>query len=93
MRTKTSFITYRFKPCNCGCKGSDPWHKTTYRRVVRNVREMTGVMVTRDGYPKEYRAIGYVTLPMSTKPVQVCDCSEGVYPFWIVDYSNLEMDK
>jgi len=27
-------ITNRTKPCNCGCKGRDPWHATSYQRVI-----------------------------------------------------------
>lgn len=30
-------IITRLKPCNCGCKGQDPWHKPTIRRKVREV--------------------------------------------------------
>lgn len=33
-------ITNRIKPCNCGCKGTDPWHARRFTRVLKNVREI-----------------------------------------------------
>jgi len=35
-RPKPPRITTRIKPCGCGCKGADSWHKPTIRRVIRN---------------------------------------------------------
>ena len=40
MQSKTAKpvdITYRTKPCDCGCNGTDSWHKKTQKRVVRNI--------------------------------------------------------
>lgn len=33
-------ITYRVNPCNCGCKGGDPWHAATFYRVIRSIRRL-----------------------------------------------------
>ena len=30
----TATITTRQTPCNCGCKGTDPWHQRSYTRVI-----------------------------------------------------------
>ena len=29
-------ILTRLKPCHCGCKGEDSWHKPTIKRVIRD---------------------------------------------------------
>jgi len=39
--TKTQAkITNRLSPCRCGCKGGDPWHARSFKRTVRDVREV-----------------------------------------------------
>jgi len=77
--TKTEPILNKLKPCGCGCHGSDPWHKATYRRVVTITSSTTGT----------------VKLPYSTKPVRVTrhDYGEGVFGCWIVDVSSIDFDK
>ena len=34
------------KPCNCGCKGTDSWHKTWFKRVVKTTDGKTGTIKT-----------------------------------------------
>ena len=34
---KKQTIQTRTEPCNCGCQGSDPWHKKYYTRTVTNI--------------------------------------------------------
>ena len=31
------YVLMRKGKCNCGCKGRDPWHAMSIKRVVRNV--------------------------------------------------------
>lgn len=38
--TKPVTVTNRLAPCNCGCKGSDPWHQRSYTRVVSNIEQV-----------------------------------------------------
>lgn len=40
--TTTSKNIRRDRPCGCGCKGTDPWHRRTFDRVVRNVEVVVG---------------------------------------------------
>lgn len=81
---KAEQIINRLRPCRCGCGGKDPWHKSTYRRVVTKATETEGT----------------VQLPMSTKPVRVTRESwfsellnRPNYGAWIVDRSSIEFDK
>jgi hypothetical protein len=36
-RTVRREIRIRWQPCRCGCQGSDPWHRSSYVRVLRDV--------------------------------------------------------
>ena len=47
-------IDARFTPCRCGCKGKDPWHAATFRRVVHDQ------VPVRDGPEKQGR-VGRLT--------------------------------
>lgn len=84
MRTG-EMILNRFKPCSCGCKGQDPWHKASYRRQV----------ILTPNY-----LVGYVMLPFSTKPVKVeRDSFYGpttgrlCFGAWVVDRDSIIFDK
>ena len=86
---KAEQIIARLSPCNCGCQGQDPWHKSTYRRVVRNVEQVS-----------EFRQRGEVRLPQSSKPVVVYregfyseKCGRVLYGAWIVDRSTIIHDR
>jgi len=35
------YIRMRSEPCRCGCGGQDPHHKTHYRRVIRNIKDVS----------------------------------------------------
>jgi hypothetical protein len=48
-------IIYRLRPCTCGCKGQDPWHRSEYIRRITLSDDSTGT----------------VRLPMSSTPVTV----------------------
>jgi hypothetical protein len=37
IQTKAQKILTRVRPCSCGCKGRDSWHKRSLRRTVHNV--------------------------------------------------------
>ena len=72
-------IINRFETCNCGCNGSDPWHKKVYRRKVKEISAIEGT----------------VRLPFSTKPVRVTRRIYGEISFglWIVDRDSIIFDK
>jgi len=36
----------RTKPCNCGCKGADSWHKQWFKRIVQTTDGKTGTIKT-----------------------------------------------
>ena len=92
--TSTERITYRATACNCGCSGSDPWHRREYRRVVSNATPMNGECKTRDMGTLKYKQVGWVRLPMSTRPVRVCDANTYTASArWVVDYDSIHFDK
>lgn len=31
-------VIMRVEPCRCGCKGADPWHRSTFKRVIRDAQ-------------------------------------------------------
>lgn len=68
-------------PCRCGCKGRDPWHKSWYRRVVRDIKDL----------PNGGRE-GLVRMPYSTQPVRVFQGTSGS-SVWTVDKDSIEHDK
>lgn len=81
MASKAVMILNRMHKCNCGCGGSDPWHKRYYRRVVTQITDVEGT----------------VQMPYSTQPVRVTrrivDASRGVYCSWTVDRDSVVFDK
>ena len=87
--TSTEQIIARLAPCGCGCHGSDPWHRPTYQRVVRNIEQVS-----------EFRQRGEVSLPQSSLPVTVYRdgfysevCGRVLYGAWIVDRETIVNDK
>lgn len=78
-KTRTQDIMTRIQSCGCGCHGRDPWHKSSYRRIVRQTSATEGV----------------VRLPMSTRPARVSrtDFGNGLFGMWIVDRDSIVFDK
>ena len=75
--SKANLIINKLEVCGCGCHGSDPWHRSEYRRVVK----------TTPGSLE-----GTVIMPYSTKPVRVVrDTPNGIV--WVVDRSSIVFDK
>lgn len=31
-------ILMRVRPCNCGCKGTDPWHRSKFKRKIYDIK-------------------------------------------------------
>lgn len=73
-------ITTRFagKSCGCGCKGTDPWHRLTFVRTIRNVRDEQGSCPVRGFFaysvggerPRvEYDRIGEARFPWGVEVV------------------------
>jgi hypothetical protein len=58
-------IFNRDEACQCGCKGQDPWHQWTYKRVI-----------TLD---PNSATTGTVRMPYSTKPVGVYLTPFGIW--------------
>jgi hypothetical protein len=64
--------------CTCGCHGSDPWHRTWYKRVV--------TVATADALE------GTVRMPYSSKPVRVTR-DVVKHGLWVVDRNSIVFDK
>lgn len=86
MATKEKSTVFRFgnMTCNCGCRGTDPWHRRSYRRVVT-----VGSDPTR----------GTVSLPWTSHPVPVTrtdyvsDTGRIVYGDWWFDPDKIVCDR
>tara|TARA_R110000868_G_scaffold227910_2_gene480867 strand:+ start:376 stop:639 length:264 start_codon:yes stop_codon:yes gene_type:complete len=84
--TNKELILARFKPCGCGCKGADSWHKPSFRRVVQLTPN---------------NLVGFVQLPFSSIPVKVTrDSFESrlnpgtfCYGLWVVDRNSIVYDR
>ena len=66
--------------CRCGCHGSDPWHRSLYKRTVT----VTG------------QDEGTVKMPYSTQPVRVTQAYYGdvkLSNLWDVDRDSIVWDK
>lgn len=79
---QSELIINRIKPCNCGCGGSDPWHQSTYHRIVTRWSDTEGT----------------VKMPYSTKPVRVTREAftvgdRVVYGGWCVDRDSIVFDR
>ena len=82
-------VTNRLSKCYCGCQGQDPWHKQSYRRVVRSISK------TANGEQ------GFVSMPYSNTPVRVTRTSYGIsettgreiFDNWTVDRDSIVFDK
>lgn len=61
--TRTEDITTRLTSCRCGCKGQDPWHKASYKRVVRNRCHVSEDRTTAAGHLYRILVRGQVQLP------------------------------
>ena len=82
--SKTKSKVYRRKPCGCGCRGRDPWHQSSYLRVV----EIASATATE----------GWVRLPMSTDPVRVTRkaydiVGAQVFGDWMIDADSVNHNK
>ena len=80
-------ITTRYKPCGCGCKGADSWHKPTISRKVRNLK-VERAPVHLDSIQARV-ATGEAQMPWGMEPVQALvsvfpDGRTGRYADWIL---------
>ncbi|MFA5376305.1 MAG: hypothetical protein WC455_11225 [Dehalococcoidia bacterium] len=76
---RRQWVINKMVPCNCGCHGQDPWHKSNYRRLVNQTSDTEG----------------WVKMPYSTKPVRVTRRAYDATHFgpWIVDRDSITWDK
>jgi len=56
-------IHNRIDPCGCGCKGADPWHAKTFKRVLQDVRDEVGSVKIRHRGRLLYLRRAVVQLP------------------------------
>jgi len=89
---KKERIVARFAPCNCGCKGQDPRHAKSYRRMIRNRKSSCGVATVQGLGDMEYSQTGTASLPMedaaSTVVVRL-----AVSGCWVIDRNQLKYDR
>ena len=67
-------ILNKINVCQCGCHGSDPWHRSWYTRTVR--------VTSADALE------GWVKLPYSTEHVRVTR-ARATWRHWTVDRSSI----
>ena len=48
-KTREPVKIHRDRKCGCGCKGTDPWHRRTMTRVVREITKIEGVDLRGNG--------------------------------------------
>ena len=65
---------FRVWECGCGCGGTDPWHRKSYKRTV--------VVESKDALE------GFVKLPMSEHPVRVTRSLPNI-SLWIIDIDSI----
>lgn len=65
----TKNIQVRAFSCRCGCHGQDPWHKSNYKRVVRNVVAVTAEANPTDTAKQVIIARGVATFPWGEESV------------------------
>ena len=77
-------VLNKLEPCNCGCHGTDPWHRVMYHRIVTQTDDLTGT----------------VRMPYSTLPVKVTrdllglrSNGDPLYGAWVVDRGSIVFDK
>lgn len=82
-------ITKRMKPCNCGCKGRDPWHKESYRRVLRNKLPSAGDVRTawEDQTPIQAEAVA--SFPWGETRVVQMRKAPGRPAWWMIDLDDM----
>lgn len=68
--TKTRRTIRRDKPCGCGCKGTDPWHRRTFKRIVRDIEVIDGVDFRGNGSVRFVDVVrGTVQMPWGKQEV------------------------
>ena len=82
--TDKQSVLARYKTCNCGCRGADPQHKPSYRRVIRDEVEVD----ERDGARRVGKR-GTVRLPgrglVGVHVVQYLHCGRWIGGQWEAD--------
>lgn len=59
-----ALIVARDTPCRCGCKGTDPWHRRSFLRRLRDVRVQTGAWKM-----ERFDRVATVAMPWGTATV------------------------
>ena len=74
--SKSHKVQMRDMPCNCGCKGSDPWHARNLKRKIRNIQpidpSVTDSHTLGDRvYTEAVIALGEIKTPWGFEPVRL----------------------
>lgn len=88
-------IINRVKPCNCGCGGSDSWHRQKITRVIYDEVIESGFARTALLPEHEYEKTGIAKFPWGTSRVVWCRYHpDFVLGDWWVDLgSQLDLQK
>lgn len=73
MTTSTERILARTEPCRCGCNGTDPQHRASFRRVVRDRRSLSEIespWSDLGGVRRRVAEVGRVRLPWGEVAVE-----------------------
>ena len=67
----SSLIINRDNPCTCGCRGTDPWHRKSYRRQVKDITIHAEPVVVMDMDKMEWTVskTGFAKFPCGIVPV------------------------
>lgn len=65
----TNTIRVRSTTCKCGCHGRDPWHRQSYKRVVRQVVQVEATTNTTDIARQVVVARGVASFPWGEESV------------------------
>lgn len=89
MLTGLRRIDNKLDTCTCGCRGRDPQHKLSYKRVVRDVRRLDAAerVTTRDGRSIRIIARGTAAHPAEDQPQPI-----GLQVMWLWDPESLGID-
>ena len=84
-------IDIRTEPCRCGCLGSDPWHRASFDRKVRNVVVLEEPRVFASGYMAEL-ATAEAKFPWGIERVHAYIYIRDGVPARIADWRRVEQD-
>ena len=70
-KTTPQRIVNRLTPCNCGCKGSDSWHRSEYKRCVTVTETMNPAVNEGPDLRRVVLAVGTAKMPYGVEDVEL----------------------